>query len=277
MTQFFALAGLRALATLAGAAAAALAAQAAALDGAIMAQMFNASLGLFCDGICADPAVAGHTSAISSAWALFLGAAPPAARAAAWSRIARDGLEGFGDYGAFVFLSALAAVPEGDGGAAMLTALAKCDAESWCAEMRDFNATMTRESWVDPTATYSHAWGTSPLVGVSAGIMGVAQTAPAWAAFTVRPRLGGLARASITLPTLRGPISVEANASATALRAPCGSEALLCAPLPAGGRAAQALLDGEDVSGRVLVAGGHACVARVGCGAAGAARVLALR
>jgi len=283
VTQFFALKGLRTLALLAAAAgrsaaADALAAQAGSLEGAILAQLFNASAGLFCDGVCADPAVQGHASTFSSAWALYLGAAAAAgvgAPAAAFARIASNGLEGYGDYGAFMYLSALAAYPDGDDGAAILAALTKGDATGWVAEMRDFNATMTRESWVDPTATYSHAWGTSPIGAVVNGVMGVTQTAPAWAAFTVKPRLGGVAAASLTLPTLRGPIQVNASARATAVRAPCGTLAVLCAPLPrGGGGAARLLLDGEDVTGRAVLSPFHACVEGVGCGAAGAPRVV---
>jgi heat shock protein HtpX len=37
--------------------------------------------------------------------------------------------------------------------------------------MRDLNATMTRESWTDPTATYSHPWSTSPVVGILVAIL----------------------------------------------------------------------------------------------------------
>ena len=282
VTQFFALKGLRTLALLAraagrGAAADALAAQAASLEGAIQALLFNASTGLFCDGVCADPKVDNHASTYSSAWALFLGAAAtagPGAPAAAFARIASNGLEGYGDYGAFMYLSALATYADGDDGTSIVTALTKGDSTGWVAQMRDFNATMTRESWVDPTCTYSHAWGTSPIGAVVNGVMGVTQTAPAWAAFTVKPRLGGVAAAALTLPTLRGPIHVNASAGATAVRAPCGTLALLCAPLPRAGGAVRVLLDGEDVTGRAALSPFHACVEGVGCGAAGAPRVV---
>ena len=289
VTQFFALAGLAALSELAGAAgdasaAAALAAQAAALRAAVHAQLLSNATGLFCDGVCADPEVAGFTSAISSAWALCTGAAAgagEAAVAAAWARAAAGGLEGYGSYGGFMYLCGLAAAGpgQGDDGTALLAALTKCDDFSWCGEMARMGATMTRESWTDPTATYSHGWGTGPLLGIAAGLMGLRAVAPAWAAFLVAPRLGGMANASLRIPTLRGPIAVAANGSATVLAAPCGTRALLClapAPLPPGGLPALALaLDGEDVTARALLfPPWHACVQDVGCGAAGAPRVL---
>jgi hypothetical protein len=289
VTQFFALAGLRALAALAGAAGAAaaardLAAQAAALQAAVQAQLYSNAAGLFCDGVCSDPAVAGFASPISSAWALCTGAAAGAgagAVAAAWAHAAAGGLEGYGSYGGFMYLCALAAAGpgQGDDGAALLAALTKCDDFSWCGEMARMNATMTRESWTDPTATYSHAWGTGPLVGIAQGLMGVRASEPAWGAFTVAPRLGSLGSAELLLPTLRGPLRVAANGSATVLHAPCGARALLClapSPLPPGGLPAlRLLLDGVDVTaGALLFPPWHACVRDVGCGPGGAPRVL---
>ena len=299
VTQFFALAGLRAVAQLAqlagNATLAALAgARADSLQAAVLSLMLQAPQPppappgpLFCDGACADPRVANFTSVISSAWALFSGAAQaasPAASAAAWQRIASEGLEGYGSYGAFIYLSALASAGpgEGDDGTALLTALTKCDSFSWCGEMQNMGASMTRESWTDPTATYSHPWGTSPLLGIAQGLMGLRQTAPAWGEFTVAPRLGGLGSASLRIPTLRGSIAVQANGSHTVLAAPCGSLALLCVAPEAGvveGRELGGLgvlsLDGEDARHlAVLFPPWHVCVRGVGCGAAGAPRTL---
>ena len=50
------------------------------------------------------------------------------------------------------------------------------------------NATMTRETWSG--GTYSHVWGTGAIAGVAGGLMGIVQTAPAFANFTVKPRIG---------------------------------------------------------------------------------------
>lgn len=61
---------------------------------------------------------------------------------------------------------------------------------------------MTRESW--HSGTYSHEWGTSAIVGVVWGIMGVHQTSPAWGSWTMKPKLGGLTTATITVPTITG-------------------------------------------------------------------------
>ena len=87
----------------------------------------------------------------------YLGLVPNGSAGVVWSALKAWGLEQMGDYGAFIFLNALA-MGTRDDGSAMLEALAKCDAFSWCNEMREYNATMTTESLGRPSATYSHPW-----------------------------------------------------------------------------------------------------------------------
>lgn len=277
VTTFFALGGLRKLALLAAAAGnPARAAQASglakSLQAAVTARMTLGGSGDLCDGICDDPAVANHTGVTTAAWGLFCGVTQPAGMGAAFSRLASWGLENFGDYGAFVHLGALSAVADGDDGTATLTALTKCDAESWCDQINEQGCTMTRETPIR-VGTFSHAWGTAPIAATASGLLGITQTAPAWAAFTVKPRLGSLRFASLTVPTLRGPVAVDANATHTAVRVPCGAVATLCARrMP---NATTLLLDG-DVADAAAVSSSalHVCVAGVGCGAAGAVRVV---
>ena len=262
--QAFAVAGLRKLAATAGGAVAkAAAADADALYAAMKTHMWNASANRYCDGACAD--VAGHAGVTTAAWFLYNGLLEPAAAATACADVKAWGLEGFGSYGAFIYLSALAAC-DVDDGSAMLEALTKCDAQSWCAEMRDSGATMTRESWAG--GTYSHPWGTAALVGVSAGVLGVAQTAPAWRNFTVKPKLGNLTFANGVVPTVAGPVAVNATPAATAVVVPPNSRATVCVA-----NAARVLLDGVAVD--AVASGAHACAVGVGSGRRGAARVVA--
>ena len=153
---------------------------------------------------------------------------------------------------------------------------------------------MTRESWHD--GTYSHEWGTSGIVGVVWGIFGIHQTAPGWANFTMKPKLGGLQHANITVPTLTGYISASATPTRLEVNVPCNSVAKLCLPRSASDTAKrianadglasteqlQAMpvqtelwLDGAKVES--VVDGGHLCThdsVAVGCGAGGAPRVL---
>ena len=164
-----------------------------------------------------------------------------------------------------------------DDGMAIVTALTKCDRYSWCSGLRDDNLTMTRESWHD--GTFSHGWGSSAIVGVAWGIVGIHQTAPAFAAFTVKSKLGSLTHANLTQPTIRGFITVYAAPGAVSVTVPCNTAATLCAPRSAldAGLFVPAthalLLDGREAP--AVASGGHLCLREpIGCGAAGAPRQL---
>jgi hypothetical protein len=170
-----------------------------------------------------------------------------------------------------------------DDGTAILTALTKCDTYSWCSGLRDDNLTMTRESWHD--GTYSHGWGSSAIVGVSWGVMGVHELSPAWATFLVKPKIGSLTNATIRVPTIRGYINATAAPGALDVQVPCNSIATLCTPrsssdgdtLPSA--ATHTLfLNGAEQTDAVFTPAGHACVARgLGCGAGSAAWQLRLQ
>merc|ERR1711865_545356 len=122
----------------------------------------------------------------------------------------------------------------GDDGSAMLTALTKCDAWSWCYEIKTLNASMTRESLDGVRAngqTMSHSWGTGALSGIIHGIVGVQQTAPAWRTFIVKPLLASLEFVNATVPTIRGPIVVAATPQQLSVSVPCNTQAMLCIQL----------------------------------------------
>ena len=124
--------------------------EATVLQKAMTDQMWNASAGMFCDGSCDTQP---HMGVTTNTFTLFNDLIPTADVQKAWEQAAAYGLEGTGDYGAFIYLAALNKYA-GDDGSATLHALTKCDRDSWCAEMETFNATMTRETWAG--GTYSH-------------------------------------------------------------------------------------------------------------------------
>jgi len=187
-----------------------------------------------------------------------------------------------GQYGAFVYLSALSgsyyaplhAVP--DDGSAVITALAKCDHDSWCSEIMQDNATMTRESWHD--GTYSHPWGSGAIVGFVWGILGVHQTSPGYASFIIRPKLGSLQYAELTVPTLRGHITIKAQPGALDVNIPCNTLATICLPRSsrdtlASNFSTRLFLDGVGIAS--IHSAGNICTASpVSCGADGVVRKL---
>ena len=86
---------------------------------------------------------------------------------------------------------------------------------SWVNMMRR-GATITMEAWDDgfkPNQDWNHAWGAAPANIVARGLLGIRPTVPGFAAYEVKPRLGGVARATYRYPTPRGAIVVEADGS----------------------------------------------------------------
>eukprot|EP00039_Didymoeca_costata_P011354 m.159020 g.159020 ORF g.159020 m.159020 type:complete len:742 (+) comp15145_c0_seq4:511-2736(+) len=191
--------------------------------------MWDKTNSRYCDGPCTDPDVNGHGGITTNYFTLYFGIVPDESISAVWHQIATTGMTGFGDYGAFIFLNALARYTQDDG-SAMLTALTKCDQFSYCNEMRLYNATMTTESLGVPHQTMSHPWGTAPIPAIIHGIMGITQTAPAWSKFTIKPAIASLSFANVTVPTLRGPIHVTATPKNLIISIPCNTMTKLCFP-----------------------------------------------
>ena len=208
---------------------------------------------------------------------------PAEAQHGVWEAIAAHGLENIGAYGAFLYLGALAKYPSvGDDGSAILTALTKCDATSWCAELETYNATTAMEAFpVDVVggSSFSHLWGASAIGGIVQGLLGLTATAPGHQRFTVRPRLGGLEYASVRVPTLYGFINITASPQRLSINVPCNTVARACL-MPVG------LLLDEAVHA-LLLDGGAAAATREGlhvcadepivCGAGGSDRVLSFQ
>lgn len=255
---------------------------AAGLSAAMKAHMWDSNNSRYCDGICTE--VSNQSGVTTSMFFLFndlLGS--DGEKQKAWQIAADYGLEGTGDYGAFIYLAGMNKFV-GDDGTANLNALTKCDASSWCHEMEAYNATMTRETWNG--GTYSHPWGTGAVSGIAGGILGIQQTSPTFATFTVKPRLGGpngLEHASMRVPTLRGPIEVNATRTKTTVKVPCNTVAeqvCLYVGLESESKMEREpnpnsnllLLDGIMVAG--VRDGRHMCVKDLGCGADGARRVV---
>ena len=74
-------------------------------------------------------------------YSLWLGLVPEPSVGNVWNSTTAWGMEHLGDLGMFVYMKALATHP-GDGGAAAVKALTKCDQDSWCNEIRARDATI---------------------------------------------------------------------------------------------------------------------------------------
>ena len=104
--------------------------------------------------------------------------------------------------------------------------------------------------------------------------MGVSQTSPGFATFSVRPRLARLTHATLRVPTLHGFIDVHATPNETRVAPPCGTTATVCVR-DGSSAPRRLLLDGSPAAAQVAD-GRHRCAVGVGCGAGGRARRVSL-
>lgn len=87
-----------------------------------------------------------------------------------------------------------------------LSLLASRAERSWYNMIRA-GSTITMEAWDDkykPNQDWNHAWGAVPANIIPRKLMGIEPLTPGFSAFRVRPMPGGLAFASLQLPTVRG-------------------------------------------------------------------------
>ena len=82
---------------------------------------------------------------------------------------------------------------------------------SWYNMIR-YGSTMTMEAWdvkYKPNLDLNHAWGAVPANIIPRYLWGIRPAEPGYGVATIQPRLGDLNHTSITVPTLRGPITAR--------------------------------------------------------------------
>ena len=163
---------------------------------------YRPETGLYADGESTD-----HVTLHANAAALAFGLVPESRR-----RRVADYLESRGlacsVYFAQYYLEALCAADRYE---AVVKLMLSHGDRSWLG-MIDFGATMTMEAWnvnSKPNLDLNHPWGAVPLNIISRYILGVTPLEPGFAKVSVRPHAGGLERVRGTVPTARGPVTVE--------------------------------------------------------------------
>ena len=108
-------------------------------------------------------------------------------------------------YGSQYLLEALYYGGEADYALSLMTSESK---RSWLNMLR-VGSTMTTEAWDEiykPNLTWNHAWGSAPANILARKTMGIEPLKPTFSLFRISPQPGSLQRASIRVPTIRGPI-----------------------------------------------------------------------
>lgn len=148
-----------------------------------------------------------HTACITDALSLWANIAEEENRAAIADRLANRGMR-CSVYGAYYLLTGLFA--NGLPAEGLKLMADESGYRSWSTMLRQ-GATITKEAWDDMKEglDWNHAWATTPLHILPAGLFGIRPTAPGFATFTVNPQLTFLEHASIKIPTVKGPIEIR--------------------------------------------------------------------
>jgi alpha-L-rhamnosidase len=179
-----------------------------------LAAAVNAALrradGVYVDGVHADGTPSGHASQEANALALAYGVAPAASVAAVGSYVAKLGIDVGPNHGLELLRAlAVAGMPE-----AMVHVLTDTTVPGW-AHIVAAGGTFTWEDWQPSDLvgdSMSHGWGSSALVAMQESLLGVSFLEPnpdGTVRLSVAPPASGLGRASGTVPTVAGTVSVS--------------------------------------------------------------------
>ena len=93
-----------------------------------------------------------------------------------------------------------------------LSLLTSVGERSWAHMIYDIGTTIALEAWdnrIKPNQDWNHAWGAAPANVIPFGLMGITPLEPGFAKVSIDPKPGDLPWAEVTIPTIRGPISVR--------------------------------------------------------------------
>ena len=96
--------------------------------------------------------------------------------------------------------------------------------------------------------TLSHPWGAAPAYAIMSGIFGIRPTSAGYETFDVRLQTEGVGKASLTVPTIKGEVTVSFDSTGDAYKAtatvPANTQATIYLPAGAG---AVLTVNGETV------------------------------
>ncbi len=153
-----------------------------------------------------------HTAFHSSVFALAFGLVPPTALPGVVTWIKTRGMA-CSVYAAQYLLEALFLAGEADHAIALMTSQ---DERSWHNMLRQ-GATIAWEAWDNrfkPNQDWNHAWGAAPANIIPRYVLGVRPLEPGYGRVLIAPQPGPLRVLHGTVPTIRGPIQVDAVRSA---------------------------------------------------------------
>jgi hypothetical protein len=180
----------------------------------MMEKLYNEETGAFSDGLYADGTPSEHYSQHATAYALAFGIYEDQDMANNMAKaVAAPGEIRMSVYGSFFLLKGL--YTSGNGALAnklLLSEDASEGARTWAYMLYTMGATITTEAWNSTNKTnmtMSHPWGAAPAYAIMSGIFGINPTSAGYATFDVRLQTEGIGKASLTVPTVKGDITVS--------------------------------------------------------------------
>ncbi len=184
------------------------------LKATMIARLYDAASGRFCDGLSEDGTPSPHMAQHATAYALWAGVYTDAAMADRMAEaVFGDGKLHVSVYAAFFLLDGLYRAGRGDlANRLLLDGDTSDGARTWAYMLRRMGATVTTEAWNEtnkPNMTLSHPWGAAPAHLIASGICGLIPTSAGYATVDIRPAFDGIDCLDATLPTIRGGIRME--------------------------------------------------------------------
>ncbi len=184
---------------------------------------YDADSGLVHDGIDTD-----HASLHSNMMAILCGLLEPGEIPAVADFVESRGLM-CSIFGAHNMLEALYAAGRGD---AALRLMTNDSLRGWYNGLR-LGTTITLEAWDDsfkPNQDWNHIAGAAPGNAIPFGLMGVRPLEPGFSRVEIRPQIGDLDWAEMTLPTIRGSIQMRIDGKKLTVTIPANMTADIWLP-----------------------------------------------
>ena len=170
---------------------------------AILSKLVDSERGLFVDGEGSR-----HCSLHANMFPLAFGLTPAEMLPTVTAFIRSKGMA-CSVYAAQFMLEALYEAGEADYALSLMTAT--CE-RSWASWIYDVGSTISLEAWANrfkPNQDWNHAWGAAPANIIPRYLMGLRPLEPGFGRILIHPQPGPLAYANLSMPTIRGPVTVR--------------------------------------------------------------------
>lgn len=224
--------------------------RAEALKTGMIKHLFDSTEGAYRDGLDSSGAVLNHYAEHATVFPLYYGVYEDQEMANQMIAYVKSKGNKTSVYGTFFLLNGLYYSNGGDTAMDML--LSRNGNHNYLHVMDGLGATIATEAW-DPSVksnmTYSHAWGTGGASAIVRGMFGIIPTTAGFETFDVCLQPGSVDNAEVSVPTVKGTISVsysfEDEDLQTSLSIPHNTMATI--KIPVSTVADQILVDGEKV------------------------------